>query len=70
VQEAGFDAGAVEIRQTQYAKGSELKEVLEACPELTRDERIELLTNRCFIRCVKPHDDLLPYDDRFQKVVI
>lgn len=53
-----------------HAKGSELKEVLEACPELTLDERIELLTNRCFIRCVKPHDDLLPYDDRFQKIVI
>jgi hypothetical protein len=30
---------------------------------LTRDERIELLTNRCFVRTTKPHDDLWPYDD-------
>ena len=31
--------------------------------ELTAEERIELLTNRCFIRTTKPHDDLWPYDD-------
>lgn len=42
-----------------------------SCPfedrlNLTRDERIELLTNRCFIRTTKPHDDLYPYDDRFR----
>jgi hypothetical protein len=30
---------------------------------LTREERIELLTHRCFIRTAKPHDDLWPYDD-------
>jgi hypothetical protein len=30
---------------------------------LTQEERIELLTNRCFIRTVKPHGDLWPYDD-------
>jgi hypothetical protein len=26
-------------------------------------ERVELLTNRCFVRCMKPHGDLWPYDD-------
>lgn len=31
--------------------------------ELTRDERIELLIHRCFIRTTKPHRDLWPYDD-------
>lgn len=30
---------------------------------LTREERTELLTNRCFIRTTKLHDDLWPYDD-------
>jgi hypothetical protein len=30
---------------------------------LTREERIELLTNRCFVRAMKPHSDLWPYDD-------
>ncbi|XLZ70231.1 hypothetical protein ABT364_27455 [Massilia sp. SR12] len=30
---------------------------------LSLGERIELLTNRCFVRCEKPHDDLWPYDD-------
>jgi hypothetical protein len=30
---------------------------------LTREERIELLTHRCFVRTMKPHDDLWPYDD-------
>ncbi|WP_437983864.1 hypothetical protein [Sorangium sp. So ce117] len=33
---------------------------------LTREERVELLTNRCFIFTMKPHDDLWPYDDRLQ----
>jgi hypothetical protein len=33
------------------------------CP-LTRSERTELLTNRCFIVTTKPSDDLWPYDDR------
>ncbi|WP_437938226.1 hypothetical protein [Sorangium sp. So ce341] len=33
---------------------------------LTREERVELLTNRCFIFTTKPHDDLWPYDDRLQ----
>jgi hypothetical protein len=31
--------------------------------DLTREERIELLTNRCFVRTTKPHADLWPYDD-------
>ena len=31
---------------------------------LTRAERIELLTHRCFIVTEKPSDDLWPYDDR------
>ncbi|HKA06920.1 MAG TPA: hypothetical protein VKD71_06650 [Gemmataceae bacterium] len=30
---------------------------------LTRSERIELLTNRCFVITTKPHGDLWPYDD-------
>ena len=33
---------------------------------LTRDERIELLTNRCFVTTTKPHDDLFPYNDMFR----
>jgi hypothetical protein len=33
---------------------------------LTRGERIELLTNRCFVTTTKPHDDLWPYDDMFR----
>jgi hypothetical protein len=33
---------------------------------LTRKERIELLTNRCFTFTTKPHSDLWPYDDRLQ----
>jgi hypothetical protein len=36
-----------------------------ADPELTTDERIELLTHRCFVRCAKPDDDLWPWDDRY-----
>ncbi len=31
--------------------------------ELTTDERIELLRNRCFIKTTKPHQDLFPYND-------
>lgn len=31
---------------------------------LTRAERIELLTNGCFVRCTKPDADRHPYDDR------
>jgi len=31
---------------------------------LTREERSELLTHRCFILTTKPSDDLWPYDDR------
>lgn len=30
---------------------------------LTREERIELLTNRCFLVTTKEHRDLCPYDD-------
>ncbi|MYM92940.1 hypothetical protein [Duganella vulcania] len=33
---------------------------------LTREERIELLTNRCFVRSAKPHADLWPYHDRIR----
>lgn len=33
---------------------------------LTREERIELLTHRCFIFTTKPHTDLWPYGDRLQ----
>lgn len=33
-------------------------------PELTVDERIELLTHRSFVRTAKPHDDLWPFEDR------
>ena len=44
--------------------------VLESTPEdrddLSREERIELLTNRCFILATKSHGDLWPYDDRLQ----
>ncbi len=34
---------------------------------LTRTERIELLTNRCFLRTTTPHHDLWPYDDMFRE---
>jgi hypothetical protein len=30
---------------------------------LAREERIELLTNRCFVKTTKAHADLWPYDD-------
>ncbi|WP_437757186.1 hypothetical protein [Sorangium sp. So ce1389] len=33
---------------------------------LTREERVELLTHRCFITTAKQHDDLYPYDDRLE----
>jgi hypothetical protein len=33
-------------------------------PDLSTDERIELLIHRCFVRCDKRHDDRFPYDDR------
>lgn len=32
--------------------------------DLSVPERIELLTNRCFILSEKPHDDCWPYDDK------
>jgi hypothetical protein len=32
---------------------------------LTGTERIELLTNRCFVVAAKPHDDLWPWDDSY-----
>jgi hypothetical protein len=32
---------------------------------LTRGERVELLTNRCFVTTTKPHRDLWPYDDMY-----
>jgi hypothetical protein len=31
--------------------------------ELSADERVELLINRCFVYTLKPHDDRYPYDD-------
>jgi hypothetical protein len=31
--------------------------------ELSPDERVELLINRCFVRTPKPHEDLFPYND-------
>lgn len=31
--------------------------------DLSPDERVELLSNRCFVRTPKPHDDLFPYRD-------
>ena len=34
--------------------------------ELTKAERIELLTHRCFVQCEKPDDDLHPYGDRIR----
>jgi hypothetical protein len=34
---------------------------------LTAEERLELCRNRCFIRTAKPHDDLWPFDDRFEE---
>jgi len=33
--------------------------------DLTANERLELLVNRCFITVDKPHTDLWPYDDTF-----
>lgn len=59
----------VDGEQDLQAKGDELTRILESDPELTLEERIELLTNRCFVKCTKPHDDLWPYDDRFQIVL-
>ncbi|KYF78352.1 hypothetical protein BE17_08590 [Sorangium cellulosum] len=33
---------------------------------LTREERVELLTHRCFITTAKQHDDRYPYEDRLR----
>ncbi len=33
---------------------------------LTVEERIELVTNRCFVTIDKPHEDLYPYRDSFR----
>lgn len=35
--------------------------------DLTLDERIELLTNRCFVRTPKDDREYWPYDDRFSE---
>lgn len=59
----------VDGKYNLQAKGTELTEVMEARPELTLNERVELLTNRCFVKCTRPHDDLWPYDDRYQLVI-
>ncbi|WP_437297214.1 hypothetical protein [Sorangium sp. So ce426] len=45
---------------------SALESTVEDDEGLTREERVELLTNRCFIFTAKPHDDLWPYDDKLQ----
>ena len=34
--------------------------------DLTMNERIELLTNRCFIRCLKDDGDRWPFDDKYE----
>ena len=31
--------------------------------DLSPDERVELLINRCFVRTPEPHNDLFPYND-------
>ena len=36
---------------------------LKVDADLTRQERVELLTYRCFVVTGKPHDDLFPYKD-------
>jgi hypothetical protein len=36
---------------------------VESRDDLTREERTELLTNRCFVRTTKPQNDLWPYHD-------
>ena len=56
----------VDGKQDLHSRGDELTRILESDPELTLEERVELLTNRCFVKCTKPHDELWPYDDRFQ----
>ncbi|MBC7807923.1 MAG: hypothetical protein H7145_17475 [Akkermansiaceae bacterium] len=35
---------------------------------LTMEERIELLVNRCFVRCDKSDDDRWPYDDTYTSI--
>jgi hypothetical protein len=37
----------------------------ELLGDLTGDERVELLTHRCFVRTHKRHDDRWPYDDTY-----
>lgn len=36
----------------------------EPDPDLTADEKLELLRHRSFVTCSKPHDDRWPYDGR------
>lgn len=43
---------------------SETKSSAMGDEELSIAERIELLTNRCFILSAKPHNDRWPYDDK------
>lgn len=49
--------GKYDLNQVQLAADDDV--------ELPRDERIELLLHRCFVKTSKPHDDLWPYDDRY-----
>jgi hypothetical protein len=35
--------------------------------DLTENERVELLVNRCFVTCTKSDEDRWPYDDRYSE---
>jgi hypothetical protein len=41
----------------------------ERLDELTTAERVELLVNRCFVRCDKDDTDRWPYDDRYSEPI-
>ncbi len=47
--------GDIDVRAAELSKNPN-----PAREELTADERVELLTYRCFVRSRKPHDDLWP----------
>lgn len=46
------------------ARVAELTNPNPAREDLSADERVELLTHRCFVRTRRAHHDLWPYDDR------
>ena len=54
--------GALDLGAPAPPSDPRLRELLEAFP-LSRDDRVELLVNRCFVRTTSPDDDLWPYDD-------